>query len=181
MSAIILRDKTFVPMMPADAIAARVKELGREIAADLADRKPLVVGVLNGAFIFMADLVRAMDIECELAFIRVASYDGMSSTGKVRRLLGLDQDLTGRSVLVVEDIIDTGCTMLHLLEDLKSRGAAEVRIATLLVKPQNLAVDLRIDYCAFEIPNDFILGYGLDYDGYGRNLPDIYIYQPPQN
>lgn len=177
MSAIILHDKTFVPMISAEEIATRVAQVGQQIATDLADRNPLIVGVLNGAFVFMADLVRQLPINCETSFLRVASYSGMQSTGQVRELIGLDQDLTGRTLVIVEDIIDSGRTMVHLLEQLKSRGAADIRIATLLVKPQNLEVDLKVDYCAFEIPNDFIVGYGLDYDGLGRNYPDIYVYQ----
>ena len=134
----------------------------------------MFLAVLNGSFMFAADLLRGISIPCEIAFVRMSSYEGTSSTGKVKELLGLNEDISGRSVVVVEDIVDSGLTMQHLLQTFQQKGPKQVKVASLLVKPGNLKVDLDIPYCCFEIPNEFIVGYGLDYDGYGRNLRDIY-------
>lgn len=141
---------------------------------DLKDEKPLFVSVLNGSFMFTADLMKYLDMPCEVSFVKLASYEGTSSTGKVKELVGLNDDITGRTVVIVEDIVDTGLTMQRLVETLKARNPKEVRIATLLVKPDKLQVPLDIQYVAMNIPNDFIVGYGLDYDGLGRNYRDIY-------
>lgn len=141
---------------------------------DLKDEKPLFVSVLNGSFMFTADLMKYLDMPCEVSFVKLASYEGTSSTGKVKELVGLNDDITGRTVVIVEDIVDTGLTMQRLVETLKARNPKEVRIATLLVKPDKLQVPLDIHYVAMNIPNDFIVGYGLDYDGLGRNYRDIY-------
>ena len=130
--------------------------------------------MLNGSFVFAADLLRGIETPCEISFVRMASYEGTSSTGAVKQLIGLKEDIKGRTVVIVEDIIDSGLTMVHLLELLKEKQPADIKIAALLVKPGNLKVELDIPYCCFEIPNDFIVGYGLDYDGEGRNLPSIY-------
>jgi hypoxanthine phosphoribosyltransferase len=142
--------------------------------ADLEGKNPLFVVVLNGAFIFASDLIRQFDFPLEVAFIRVASYSGTSTSGKVREILGLNMDISGRTVIVVEDIIDSGLTMKFLAKMLGNLGAAEVKIATFLFKPKAFQQDYVIDYVGMEIPNDFIVGYGLDYDGHGRNYPDIY-------
>ena len=132
------------------------------------------MAVLNGSFVFAADLLRGIDTPCEISFVRMASYEGTSSTGVVKQLIGLKEDIKDRTVVIVEDIIDSGLTMVHLLDLLKEKQPADIKIAALLVKPGNLKVNLDIPYCCFEIPNDFIVGYGLDYDGEGRNLPSIY-------
>lgn len=175
MNTITVKDKTFRPFITSDEIAKRVNELGRRISADLDGKNPLFLAILNGSYVFAADLLRNIDIPCEIAFIRVSSYSGMESTGKLTEVLGLNEDISGRTVVIVEDIIDSGFTMEGLVRSLKDRKPADLRICTLLTKPGNMKVQLDVPYCAFEIPNDFIVGYGLDYDGYGRNLPEIYV------
>ena len=152
----------------------RVAEVAARISADLQNEHPLFLAVLNGSFVFAADLLRGINIPCEISFIRVSSYEGTTSTGKVSQLIGLKEDITNRTVVIVEDIIDSGLTMQELLRLLQEKNPKEIRIASLLVKPGNLKVDLDIPYCCFEIPNEFIVGYGLDYDGEGRNLRNIY-------
>lgn len=175
MARVQVKDKQFRTFLPEEQVKDRIREVASEIKADLDGKKPLFLTVLNGAFIFAADLIREVNIDCEVAFIRLASYAGTSSTGVVREVLGLNESIEGRHVVIIEDIIDSGLTMKELLNKLQERHPADVKVASLLVKPVNLKVDLKIDYCCFEIPNDFILGYGLDYDGEGRNLKDIYV------
>ena len=174
MDSIQVRDKHFKMFLSEEKIKHRVAEVAAQIAADWGDKKPLLLAVLNGSFVFAADLMRCIETPCEIAFVRMASYQGTKSTGRVKELIGLTEDIEDRYVLVVEDIIDSGLTMKELLAILSEKHPAEVRIASLLVKPDNLKVDLDVNYCCFEIPNDFILGYGLDYDGEGRNLKSIY-------
>lgn len=175
MQPILVKDKLFRVSMPAEQIQARVKEVGQQISRDYEGRTPLFVSVLTGSFIFAADLVRSVSTPSEIAFIRVASYEGMGSTGEVKEVLGLKEDVRDRDVIIVEDIIDSGLTMQELIKMLQAKGPRSLQICSLLVKPGNLKVEgLPIRYCCFEIPNDFILGYGLDYDGLGRELPDIY-------
>ena len=174
METVQVKDKTFTIFLSKEQIENRVKEVASQISEDLKGKKPLFLSVLNGSFIFAADLMRGIDIPCEISFIKMSSYEGTSSTGNVKQLLGLKENIEGRVVVIVEDIIDSGLTMKELLGLLSDKHPAEVRIASLLVKPQNLKVDLDINYRCFEIPNDFIVGYGLDYDGYGRNLNQIY-------
>jgi hypoxanthine phosphoribosyltransferase len=137
-------------------------------------KNPLFLGVLNGAFIFAADLMREMTIPCEISFVKLASYQGTISTGKIKEVFGVNEDLTGRTVVIVEDIVDTGATMKNMLESLGTRNPASIHICTLFVKPDKLKEPLDIEYAAFEIPNDFIVGYGLDYDQKGRGLKEIY-------
>lgn len=174
METIQVRDKKFVVSIPKEKIKARVEEVAAAISDELKGEKPLFLSVLNGAFIFAADLLRGITIPCEITFVRLASYSGVESTGKVTQILGLDTSIEGRTVVIVEDIIDSGLTMQKLLASLETYKPAKVIIAALLVKPEKLKVSLDIKHCCFNIPNDFILGYGLDYDGEGRNLPDIY-------
>ncbi len=174
MQTVTVRDKKFAVSIPAPRIAERVREVAAQISRDLAGKHPIFLAVLNGAFIFAADLLRGVTTDCEITFVRYSSYQGTQSSGHVEQLIGLNEDLRGRTVVVVEDIIDSGLTMQHLLATLKSYEPAEIRVAALLVKPGNLKVKLDVPYCCFKIPNDFIVGYGLDYDGEGRNLPDIY-------
>ncbi len=164
----------FVPYITEDKILEQVDRVAKEIQRDYAGQRPLFIAVLNGAFIFAADLLRAVSVPCEISFVRMASYQGTSSTGKVRQLIGLNEPIEGRTVVIVEDIIDSGLTMKELLLLLENYHPKRVLISALLVKPGNLKVDLDIPYCCFEIPNDFIVGYGLDYDGEGRNLRHIY-------
>lgn len=174
MSTIQIKDKRFTTFIPEEKIMKEVARVADEINRDLKGCNPLFVSVLNGSFMFTADLMKHLDIPCEISFVKLASYEGTSSTGKVKELVGLNNDIEGRSVVIVEDIIDTGLTMQRLMETLRARNPKELRVATLLVKPDKLKVDLNIDYVAMNIPNDFIVGYGLDYDGLGRNYRDIY-------
>lgn len=174
MDIIQIKDKRFKTFIPEAEILQEVSRVANEIMNDLKDEKPLFVSVLNGSFMFTADLMKYLDMPCEVSFVKLASYEGTSSTGKVKELVGLNDDITGRTVVIVEDIVDTGLTMQRLVETFKARNPKEVRIATLLVKPDKLQVPLDIHYVAMNIPNDFIVGYGLDYDGLGRNYRDIY-------
>lgn len=174
METIRIKDKQFKTFITEEQILKEVARVGEEINRDLADANPLFVSVLNGSFMFTADLMKHVSVPCEISFVKLASYAGTSSTGKVKELVGLNDDITGRTIVIVEDIIDTGFTMERLIETLKARNPKEIRIATLLVKPDKLKVDLDINYIAMSIPNDFIVGYGLDYDGLGRNYRDIY-------
>lgn len=174
METIRIKDKQFKTFITEEQILKEVARVGEEINRDLADANPLFVSVLNGSFMFTADLMKYVSVPCEISFVKLASYAGTSSTGKVKELVGLNDDITGRTIVIVEDIIDTGLTMERLIETLKARNPKEIRIATLLVKPDKLKVDLDINYIAMSIPNDFIVGYGLDYDGLGRNYRDIY-------
>lgn len=174
METIAVRDKKFSISIPETEIKQRVKEIASQISLDLKGCKPIFLAVLNGSFVFAADLLREIDIPCEISFIKMSSYAGTESTGKVKEVIGLNDNLQGRTVVIIEDIIDSGLTMKELLASLEKHQPADIRIASLLVKPNNLKVELDIPYCCFKIPNDFIVGYGLDYDGEGRNLKDIY-------
>ena len=174
MNTIKVKDKEFAVSIPEEKILAEVERLAACLNHDLAGKNPLFLCVLNGSFMFAADLFRRIDIPAEISFVKLSSYEGTASTGKVKELVGLAEDITGRTVVVVEDIVDTGYTMKGLLADRVSRGPEAVHVCTLLLKPDKLKVPLDIKYVALEIPNDFIVGYGLDYDGYGRNLRDIY-------
>lgn len=174
MSIIKIKDKTFKTSIPEAQILERVKAVADRINTDMAGKNPLLLAMLNGSFVFAADLIRMINIPCEISFVKMASYEGTSSTGKVKQLLGLNEDLKGRTVIIVEDIVESGLTMKSLLDTLHEQEPAEIHICTLLLKPECLKVPLDIKYVAIEIPNDFILGYGLDYDQQGRNLRDIY-------
>lgn len=174
MEKITIKDKTFEVSIPFSELDKAAQRVADAINKDVVDKDPLFLCVLNGAFMFAADLLKKVNIPCQITFVKVASYDGMASTNKMKSLIGLNEDVEGRTIIVVEDIIDTGFTMEQVIAMLKERGAAEVRIATLFYKPQAFQRDYPIDYIGMEIPNDFIVGYGLDYDGYGRNLPHIY-------
>lgn len=165
---------TFEPYIENETIVSRVAEIGKEISTRYEGRLPLIVCVLNGAFPFAADLFRSLDIDAEITFIRLKSYEGTSSTGVVKEVLGLGENIKGRDVILVEDIIDTGHTIVKLIDDIKAKEPASVAVATLLFKPEALLHDVKPDYVGFSIPKKFIIGYGLDIDGLARNLPDIY-------
>ena len=158
-------------------IDSRVQALGARISEDYAGKRPLLLAILNGSFVFAADLFRALRIEAEISFIKIASYEGTSSTGNIVKTIGLVEPVKGRDVLILEDIIDTGRTLYSFLPELALQEPASVKIVTLLSKPEALQHDLLADYVGFEIPNDFVIGYGLDYDGLGRNLPELYTLQ----
>ena len=174
METLQVKDKNFAVSIPEREILRQVKRVAEEINRDYAGREPLFLAVLNGSFIFAADLMREVRLAAQVSFVKLASYEGTSSTGAVSEVIGLNADVEGRDIVIVEDIIDSGLTMRHLTEMLAKRRPRSVEICSLLVKPENLKVDLDIRYRCFDIPNDFILGYGLDYDGYGRNTRDIY-------
>ena len=174
MKIVQVGDKKFSLHISEEKIKEQVKLAAAAINKDLAGKKPLFLVVLNGAFMFAADLLREIEIPCEVSFVRVSSYEGTSSTGNVKELIGLNEDIEGRTLVVVEDIIDSGITMREMLRMLKDKNPADVRVASLFVKPDNLQVELDIHYRCFDIANDFIVGYGLDYDQEGRNLSDIY-------
>lgn len=175
MHIVKIKDKEFKVLIAADDIQRQVKVLANRINKDYLGKQPLFLGVLNGAFLFMADLFKEVNLECEISFIKVASYSGTSSTGEVKNLIGLKENIASRDVIVVEDIVDTGDTMKYLLEELKKHNPASVKLATFLFKPAALKHPLKPDYIGFEIEPAFVVGYGLDYDGFGRNLNDIYV------
>ena len=163
MSIVKIKDKSFKTSIPEAEILKKVQVVADRLNKDYEGTKPVFLAVLNGAFIFAADLMRMITVPSEISFVKYASYEGTSSTGSMKTLMGLNQDLAGRHVVIVEDIVDSGFTMAHMIEDLKKRNPASVEVCSLLVKPGNLKVDLDINYAVMEIPNDFIVGYGLDY------------------
>jgi hypoxanthine phosphoribosyltransferase len=174
MSRIKVHDKEFEIYIPQDQIERAIKKVADQINRDYAGKNPLFLIVLNGAFMFAAELFKNVEIECEISFVKLSSYSGTSSTSVVRELIGLDHSIAGRNVVLVEDIIDSGLTMLFTIEKLKKLQANDVKIATMLFKPKAFQYSFPIDYVGLEIPNDFIIGYGLDYNEHARNLPDIY-------
>lgn len=174
MKTVTIKDKTFAVSLPEAKIKERIKELAAEISKDMEGKNPLMLAVLNGAFIFAADLMREMTTPCEISFVKLASYQGTISTGKIHEVIGINEDLTDRTVIIVEDIVESGLTIKRMIEQLGTRKPAEVKVCTLFFKPEKLKEQLNLDYVAFSIPNDFILGYGLDYDQQGRGLKDIY-------
>lgn len=174
METLQIKDKKFAVSIPESEILKQVKRVAGEINRDLAGTEPVFLAILNGSFIFAADLMREIELSAQISFVKLASYVGTSSTGSVCEMIGLNVDISGRDVVVVEDIVDSGLTMKYVTEMLAKYNPRSISICTLLLKPGNLKVDLDIPYKCFSIPNDFILGYGLDYDGYGRNTRDIY-------
>ena len=174
MSTIRVHDKEFAPSIPAEEIMQQVRRVAGEINKDYEGQQPLFLVVLNGAFVFAADLMREISVPAEVSFVKLASYEGTSSTGTVREVIGLNTDITGRPIIIVEDIVESGVTMAHMIATLKKQNPKSIDICTLLLKPEKMEVQLDIRYVAMEIPNDFIVGYGLDYNEQGRNLKDIY-------
>lgn len=174
MDIINIKDKRFKISIKEEAILKEVERVAVAINNDLSGKNPLFLCVLNGSFMFAADLMKRINIPCEISFVKLASYQGTVSTGNITEVIGFNEDINGRCIVIVEDIVDTGLTMQRLIESLATRNPAEIHIASLLVKPQKLQVPLNIEYAAMNIPNDFIVGYGLDYDGLGRNYKDIY-------
>ncbi|MCS6990449.1 MAG: hypoxanthine phosphoribosyltransferase [Chitinophagales bacterium] len=174
MNEIQLHDLRFRRFLLHQAIVQRVAQMADEINRDFFGQQPVFLGILNGCFMFAADLLRNIQLRCEVSFIRLASYRGTSSTNQVSMPIGLDRPLQDRVIIVLEDIIDTGKTLYELLHHLRAQRPSQIAIAALLLKPAALQYHLHIDYVGFQVPNDFLVGYGLDYDGLGRNLPDLY-------
>lgn len=169
-----IHDREFVKTIPNEEINEGIRRVAEQINKDYAGRCPLLLGVLNGAFMFAAELMRNLEIECEISFVKFSSYNGTDSTGNVREVIGLTEQITGRDIIIIEDIVDTGLTMQKMMTSLSAKNPASVAIASLFVKPARLQVPVEVKYSVFTIPDRFIVGYGLDYDGLGRNLPDVY-------
>jgi len=174
METITILDKQFVPYLSAKDIQEKVAILAQQFNEEYADKKPLFLSILNGSFLFTADLFKKLTIDAEVCFVKLASYKGVSSTGNVITAIGLDTNLKDRQVIILEDIIDTGKTLHHFLPQLQSLQVASLKIAVLLNKTEALAYPVKVDYACFDIPNKFVVGYGLDYDGFGRNYDAIY-------
>ena len=174
MGDIRVHDKQFEPYISASTIAGRIKEIAGELNRDYSDKKPLFIAILNGSFMFAADLYKELHIDAEVCFIKLASYKGTKSTGHIITAIGLDMDLFGRDVVIVEDIVDTGKTLSEFLPQLHHQQPASLKIVALLHKPEATVFPITIDYLGFSIPNKFVVGYGLDYDGLGRNIPEIF-------
>lgn len=178
MKKVTLHDKTFALSIPYADIQQAIEKVATQINKDMNGEVPVFVGLLNGAFMFAADLLKLIETPCEVSFIKYSSYAGTQSVGEVSELIGLNTDLKNRTVIILEDIIDTGLTVGRLLKDFQSKELKQVKIATLLFKPDAFKGDYTVDYIGLSIPNDFIVGYGLDYDELGRNLKDIYTLVP---
>ena len=175
MKQVKVHDKTFELYIPYKKISSVIEKMAHKMNEELADKNPLFLCILNGSFMFAADLYKRIKlVETEISFVKLASYQGDSSTGKVKQLIGLNEDIEGRTVVILEDIVDTGITITNIQEQLDKLNPKEVLVATMLLKPDSLQKEVDLDYVGLEIPNDFIVGFGLDYDGYGRNLIDIY-------
>lgn len=175
MKEVTLWDKTFTLCIPESEILKRVKAVADKLNKDYADKRPLLLCVLNGSFMFASDLAKELTVNCDISFTKRASYQGTQSSGTVTELIGISENLEGRHIIIVEDIVETGHTMRAIVDSLASSNPASVNICTLFFKPEKLITDVPVNYVAMEIGNDFIVGYGLDYDGLGRNLRDIYI------
>ncbi len=169
-----LHDKKFEMYLSEDELQKRIKALAARVTEDYHDKQPIILSILNGSFIFTADLVRYFDFQMTIEFVRYSSYEGTESTGQVTKMLGMKSDISGQDLLIVEDIIDTGRTLHHALQDLKKQNPKSIEIVSLLVKPDAAIHDVPCKYAGFRIPNDFVVGYGLDYDELGRDLPSIY-------
>lgn len=174
MSIVKIHDKEFETSIPHSEIIKAVEKVAEEINRDYKGKRPLLLGVLNGCFMFASELMKRLDIECEISFVKLASYQGTATTGVIREVLGLSEAVTGRDIIIVEDIVDTGLTMQQMMESLGTRNPSSIEIASLFLKPARLKVPVNVKYSAFTIPDRFIVGFGLDYDGLGRNLPDVY-------
>jgi len=174
MKEIRILDKNFRELITEKAIQERIEELARQLNNDLAGKDVVFLGILNGAFLFAADLFRCIDLQSRISFVKLASYEGTSSSGSIKELIGWNEDIKKKTIVVIEDIVDTGNTLERIVDELVIRKVSEVRIATMLFKPAAYTKNIPLDYVGFEIPNDFVVGYGLDYDGYGRNLPSVY-------
>ena len=175
MDIITVKDKSFKPYISEESLQTSVKKVALKINADYKGCTPIFLGILNGSFMFFGDLLKSIDLECTVSFVKLASYEGTDSTGEVNELIGLNEDIEGKDIILVEDIVDTGNTLVKLHEILSKKNPKSIKIATLLYKPEAYKKHHPIDYVGLEIPNAFVLGYGLDYDGLGRNLNSIYV------
>lgn len=174
MKHIQVLDKKFVPYISEEQIHAAILEMARKINEDYRGKEVIFLGILNGVFMFASDLMKNIELDCQLSFLKLASYDGTSSSGKVKRLIGINEDLKGHIVIILEDIVDSGFTLDHIMKQLRGYEPDEIKIATLFFKPKAYKMDIPVDYVGMEIPNSFIVGYGLDYNGFGRNLKGLY-------
>jgi len=174
MKQVTIEDKTFGIYIQDQEIQQAIQTIANEMNVLYTDKKPIFISVLNGAFMFTADLLKKIEVPCELSFIKLSSYSGTTSTGTVKEIVGLQEEIAGRDVIVIEDIIDTGITMQKIISQLELKNPASIRIATLLLKPDSVKVPIKPDFVCFSIPDKFVVGYGLDLNGIGRNLPDIY-------
>ena len=172
---ITIKDKQFKPFISQQKIADAVKKLAGAINTELKDDSPVFLAVLNGSFMFAADLLKEISIPCEITFVKLASYQGTTSTGQVSELIGLSENLSGRTVVIIEDIVDSGLTLERLTEMLQKKNVKQIKVATILLKPSSYTRSIKVDYIGFNIANDFVVGYGLDYEGLGRNLKEIHV------
>lgn len=175
MGKITVKDKKFKSYISEIELQNAINKVAKQVNTDYKGKSPIFIGVLNGSFMFMSDLLKKIDLQCTVSFVKLASYEGTATTGKVSELIGLNEDLEGQDIILVEDIVDTGNTLLKLYEILEEKKVASIKIASLLFKPEAYKKKYSIDYVGKEIPNAFVLGYGLDYDGWGRNLSSIYV------
>jgi len=174
MNQITIQDKHFELFIPNEKIDEAIREIAGRMNKELADRDVTFLGILNGAFMFASRLLGLINFQCRVSFLKLVSYQGTESTGSIKRLIGLNEDISGKNVVVLEDIVDSGLTLLNTIQQLKGFDPSEIRIAALFMKPANFREKVKVDYTGLEIPDDFIIGYGLDYNGYGRNLLNIY-------
>ncbi len=174
MKEIRILDKNFREFLTEETIQQRIDELARQVNSDLAGKEVVFLGILNGAFLFAADLFRRINFSARISFIKLASYQGTASSGTIKELIGWNEDIKNKTIVVIEDIVDTGNTLERIVDELVIRKAAGIRIAAMLYKPEAYTKQIPLDYIGFEIPNNFVVGYGLDYDGFGRNLPSVY-------
>jgi hypoxanthine phosphoribosyltransferase len=174
MKEIQILDKKFREYLTETVIQDRIEELAKKVNSDLSGKEVVFLGILNGAFLFAADLFRRIDFPARISFVKLASYQGTSSSGTIKELIGWNEELNNKTIVVVEDIVDTGNTLERIVDELVIRKAADVKIAAMLYKPEAYTKNIPLDYIGFEIPNNFVVGYGLDYDGFGRNLPSVY-------
>lgn len=174
MKHIQVLDKKFVSYISEEHIHEAILEMARKINEDYRGKEVIFLGILNGVFMFASDLIKNIELDCQISFLKLASYDGTSSSGKVKRLIGINEDLKGHIVIILEDIVDSGFTLDHIMKQLRGYEPDEIKIATLFFKPKAYKMDIPVDYVGMEIPNSFIVGYGLDYNGFGRNLKGLY-------
>jgi len=174
MKEIRILDKTFMEFITEEKISSRVQELADRMNRELSGKDVVFLGILNGAFLFAADLFRRINIEAKISFVKLASYEGTTSSGSIKELIGWNEDIKGKTVVVIEDIVDTGHTLERIMGELKIRHAGEIKIAAMFFKPGSYTKTIPLDYVGMEIPDNFVVGYGLDYNGYGRNLPSVY-------